>query len=397
MNNSFTRNIGYIQARLSHALNMEGSFPTDHLPFPMPSRKHSLSQEWRDLTFMHWAVDVAKLQPHIPDGLEIDTYDGKAYIGLVPFVMKNVRPRRLFSVPFISTFPEFNVRTYVKKDGIAGVYFLTLEAKSIITCNYATRAYGLPYNYANGRVIRNDSRVMWQSKRQSSEMALSGVTTIAGPTQQAEKGSIEEFLFERYSLYTSIDNRLMRGYTHHKPWRFSVAKVELKENSLTKSFDFGINDYLTPDIVHYSDGVVVNTYSIEIAERIGTDINRDFLFLDGDCGLCHRLATFMDKRMSPKANIGYRPNSSPDAQRVIMSLPKKFIAADTVYLIRNGKPYMKSSAAIRCLLYMKWYYRMLFPICWLIPLPARNFAYSIVARFRHKIFTRPKVCTFRVD
>ena len=101
--------------------------------------------------------------------------------------------------------------------------------------------------------------------------------------------------------------------------------------------------------------------------------------------------------MTKNANLGYRPNSSEDAQRVIASMPDKFINSDTVYLIRKGKPYMKSSAAIRCLLYMRWYYRMLYPICWLVPLPARNLAYSIVARFRHKIFKKPSVCSFRVD
>ena len=141
----------------------------------------------------------------------------------------------------------------------------------------------------------------------------------------------------------------------------------------------------------------VRTYSIEMSERIGEDINRDFLFLDGDCGLCHRLTVFIDKRISEKANLGYRPNTADDAQKVIMTMPEKFIATDTVYLIRNGKPYMKSSAAIRCLLYMKWYYRMWYPICWLVPLPARNIAYSLVAKFRHKIFSKPKVCTFRID
>ena len=64
---------------------MEGDFSTNHLPFPMPSRKHSLSQEWRNLTFMHWEVDLEKLRPHVPEGLEIDTFEGKAYIGVVPF------------------------------------------------------------------------------------------------------------------------------------------------------------------------------------------------------------------------------------------------------------------------------------------------------------------------
>ena len=150
---------------------------------------------------MHWEVDVKKLVPHIPDGLEIDTYRGKAYVGIVPFIMKNVRPRWSFSVPFVSTFPEFNVRTYVKKDGIAGVFFLTLEAQSIITCKYATSAYGLPYNYAKGNVAKEENQVTWRTKRNSGEMALSGVTDITGPVEEAKKNSLEEFLFERYSLY----------------------------------------------------------------------------------------------------------------------------------------------------------------------------------------------------
>ena len=96
--------------------------------------------------------------------------------------------------------------------------------------------------------------------------------------------------------------------------------------------------------------------------------------------------------------IGYADaNNSTDAKRVIASMPQKFIDADTVYLIRNGRAYMKSSAAIRCLLYMKWYYRIFYPLCWIIPLPIRNLAYSIVARVRHKIFKQPKICSFRVD
>ena len=90
---------------------------TDHLPFPMPERAYSLDQEWKFLTFMHWEVDPKKLAKFIPDGLEIDLYDGRAYIGVIPFIMTNVRPRVAFSVPGISTFPEINIRTYVKRNG----------------------------------------------------------------------------------------------------------------------------------------------------------------------------------------------------------------------------------------------------------------------------------------
>lgn len=376
---------------------MEDDFPIDHLPFPMPSRKHTLSQEWRELTFMHWEVDIVKLQAHLPAGLEVDTYGGKAYVGIVPFIMENVRPTWFFSTPFISTFPEFNIRTYVTKDGIPGVYFLTLEAKSMVTCIYAPKAYGLPYRYAKAKVRKDGNNIQWNSSRKDGKLNLIGNTEITGEQTQAKPGTLEEFLFERYSLYTNKNGKVMRGYTHHKKWDFQDAKVTVTENSLTKSFDLGIKNLLEPDFVHFSPGVRVRTYSIEIGERIGTDINRDFLFLDGDCGLCHRLATFMDKRMNKSANIGYRPNSSDDAKRVIASMPPSYIKSDTVYLIRNGKPYMKSSAAIRCLLYMKWHYRVLYPFCWIVPLPLRNFAYNIVARFRHKIFKRPQVCSFRID
>ena len=124
---------------------------------------------------------------------------------------------------------------------------------------------------------------------------------------------------------------------------------------------------------------------------------RDFLLLDGDCGLCHRLATFIDKRLAKGQDLGYRPILSDDAQAMIATFPKKQRDADTVYLIRNGKSYIRSAAALRCLLYMKWYYAMWFPPLWLIPLPIRNIGYRIVAKYRHKFFKQPTECLFRID
>ena len=124
---------------------------------------------------------------------------------------------------------------------------------------------------------------------------------------------------------------------------------------------------------------------------------RDYLLLDGDCGLCHRLATFIDKRLGKEKDLGYRPILSDDAQKMIATFPKKQQDADSVYLIRNGKSYIRSAAGIRCLLYMKWYYAMLFPIFWIIPLPIRDIGYIIIAKYRHKFFKRPTECLFRVD
>ena len=124
---------------------------------------------------------------------------------------------------------------------------------------------------------------------------------------------------------------------------------------------------------------------------------RDYLLLDGDCGLCHRLATSIDKRLGKEKDLGYRPILSDDAQKMIAAFPKKQQDADSVYLVRNGKSYIRSAAGIRCLLYMKWYYAMLFPIFWIIPLPIRDIGYRIIAKYRHKFFKKPTECLFRVD
>ena len=375
---------------------MGAVYEGEHLPFPMPKRPFAISQEWRDLTFMHWKVDPKRFQPHLPDGLEIDLFEGEAYVGVIPFIMKNVRPRRLPAVPGISTFAEFNVRTYVIKDGQAGVFFLTLDAKSLITCIHAPRAYGLAYRYAKAKVKRHGDALHWQSRRSSDGAELRGTSTTKGPIQSAEAGSLEHFLFERYCLYTEHKGCLRRAYVYHQSWTFQEGDITLQANSLLESYDLGL-DVHAPDLVHISKGLPVKTWPIEVAERIDVNDQRDFLFLDGDCGLCHRLATFIDKRLGKGKQLGYRPILHEDAQRVIQTLPPKLRDADSVYLIRNGKPYIRSAAGIRGVLYMRWYYKMWFPVLWLIPLPLRNIGYRLIAKYRHMFFKRPTECLFRVD
>ena len=368
----------------------------DHLPFPMPPRHYAISQEWRDLTFMHWKVEPSRLQPHLPTGLAIDLFEGEAYVGVIPFVMKNVRPRGLPAVPGISTFAEFNVRTYVVKDGQPGVFFLTLDAKSLVTCMHAPRAYGLAYRYAKAKVKRQGEAIAWRSRRSSDGAQLVGTSSPMGTEQVAQPHTLEHFLFERYCLYTEHKGCLRRAYVFHEPWVFHEGEVRLENNSLLESYGMGL-EVLVPDLIHVSKGLPVKTWSIELAERISMNDQRDFLFLDGDCGLCHRLATFIDKRLAKGMNLGYRPILHPDAQRVIQTLPTQLRDADSVYLIRKGTAYIRSAAGIRCVLYMRWYYKMWFPLLWLIPLPLRNIGYRLIAAYRHKFFKRPSECLFRVD
>ena len=370
---------------------------TDHHPFPMPSTPYALTQEWRHLTFMHWEVDPQRLDPYIPEGLNLDLFEGKAYVGTIPFEMKKVRPRWLPWLPGVSNFPEFNVRLYVVKDDKPGVLFLTLDTSSRITSAYAPRAYGLPYRLARCRFSVKDDRYAWFSRRRSDGATLRGYANGIGEETQATPGSLEAFLFERYSLYTVHKGSLCIGHTHHNPWRFKLAEVTLESNSLTDVYDVGIEDVLRPDMVHVSEGVRVNTWPLQLAERLAPGDDRDVLFLDGDCGLCHRLANFIDKRLARGQQLAYRPILSEDAQRIIATFPINMRSADSVYLIRNGKPYMRSAAGIRALLYMKWRWKMWYPVVWLVPLPLRNLVYRFIAKYRHRIFKPPTECMFRVD
>jgi len=120
----------------------------------------------------------------------------------------------------------------------------------------------------------------------------------------------------------------------------------------------------------------------------------DVLLLDGDCGLCHRLAKFVDKRKSQNSIIVFRAIESDEGQEIIATFPKKQQDADTVYIVRKGKSYIRSAAGIRVLLYMKWHWRIWFPIVWITPFPLRDIVYRLIARFRHRIFKPPSSCIF---
>jgi len=116
------------------------------------------------------------------------------------------------------------------------------------------------------------------------------------------------------------------------------------------------------------------------------------LILDGDCGLCNKAAMFLKPRLSKNKKIIFLTNESKEGEEIIKKLSSKKQEADTVYFIRNGKSHIRSAAAIRCLLFMKWHYRVLYPFCWIIPSPIRDLAYSIISKNRHRIFTEPETC-----
>ena len=128
---------------------------------------------------------------------------------------------------------------------------------------YAPNAYGLPYRYAKGRLDVDGNTYSWMSKRVDGGQELIGSCMGTSETMQAEPGSLNEFLFERYRLYTLHKKKLSIAYTHHVPWVFRKAEAEVISNTLTKSYDLGISNVLQPDLVHTSGGVLVHTWSVE--------------------------------------------------------------------------------------------------------------------------------------
>ena len=235
----------------------------DHLPFELPHRSHALIQHWSHLTFLHWQVDPECLLPHVPDGLELDLYQGKAYVGVLPFQMKHVRPRGMVPIPGLSYFPEFNIRTYFQYQSHGGILFLTLEAQSRIACAYGRRSFGLPYHYSKGQVRVAGDQYRWQTRRVSDGLELIGSCQAVGQPTEAQPHSLEEFLFERYRLYTVHEEQLKTVCSVHNRWKFRCAEATIVSNSLLDSYQLGISDVLQPDLAHVTAGVKALTWSIE--------------------------------------------------------------------------------------------------------------------------------------
>ena len=188
-------------------------------------------QRWSELLFLHWTFEPDVIARTLPTGLSLDTFDGKAWIGLVPFRMSRIRPRGLPAVPWLSAFPEMNVRTYVIDEaGRAGVWFYSLDAARWLAVHFARRAFQLPYFHASMTVSR-DAESGWidyHSRRHDGRAEATFRYRGAGEEREAEPGTLEFFLVERYLLLARDSRRggsLRGGYVAHPPYRFRDAEV----------------------------------------------------------------------------------------------------------------------------------------------------------------------------
>jgi uncharacterized protein YqjF (DUF2071 family) len=207
---------------------------TSHRPWPMPRRPWVMTQTWHDVLFAHWPVDPTALAPTIPSPFALDLFDGRAWIGIVPFSMTNVAPRAVPALPWLSEFAEVNVRTYVRAEGRPGVYFFSLDAANPLAVVAARTWLSLPYYTAAMRVGRSGESVEYESRRRRAPLADFAATyRPIGPVFHATPGSLDWFLTERYCLYAR-DHRLRpyRLEIHHPPWPLQRAEAAITRNSM---------------------------------------------------------------------------------------------------------------------------------------------------------------------
>lgn len=207
-----------------------------HRPWGLPPGRWVMAQEWRDLLFAHWPVSAGILRKHIPEGLELDTHGGQAWVAVVPFLMSGVRLRYLPPIPGTSEFPELNLRTYVKRGGKPGVWFFSLDAANSLAVAVARAWFHLPYFRARMRCEESSGWIEYESLRIHAGAApaiFCGRYRGTGNAFRAKAGSLEHFLVERYCLYSARqDGQLLRGEIHHPAWELQLAEAELTDNSI---------------------------------------------------------------------------------------------------------------------------------------------------------------------
>jgi uncharacterized protein len=220
-------------------------------------------QNWDHLLFLHWEVLPELLQATLPPGLHLDTFEGRAFLGVVPFFMNDIRPRFCPTVPGISNFLEMNLRTYVHDDrGCPGVWFYSLDANQALAVGLARRLFHLPYQHAEMRArIDSAGWVHYSSRRAWTGVTCEYLYRGEGQPNPAKEGTLEYFLAERYLLYTQIKDKLYSGRVYHTPYPLTTAEVERCNSKLFMLSGFE-SPGRPPDLAHFSPGVQVEVFPL---------------------------------------------------------------------------------------------------------------------------------------
>jgi uncharacterized protein YqjF (DUF2071 family) len=226
----------------------------EHRPWPLPDRPWMMRQTWHDLLFAHWPIEPARLRALIPGGLTLDLFDGDGWIGIVPFHMSGVTTRFVPAVPWLSAFPELNVRTYVTARGKPGVWFFSLDAARAVAVKTARTLFNLPYFKATMDVLVMTDAIGYESRRRRAVDGLaefSAQYAPAGTPFQPRPGSVEYFLTERYCLYgLTRRGRPYRLDIHHPPWELRTAAASFRRNTMAEAAGLALPE--AEPLLHFS-------------------------------------------------------------------------------------------------------------------------------------------------
>jgi uncharacterized protein YqjF (DUF2071 family) len=227
-----------------------------------------MHQRWHDLLFAHWPVPADDLNALMPATLPVDTFDGQAWVAVVPFRMSGVRLRGVPPVPLTSALLELNVRTYVTINDEPGVYFFSLDAENRLAVEVARSWFKLPYFNAGMTLQRRGGWIHYASHRTDNRgrpALFSGRYRPTGEPLITEPGTLEYWLTERYALYTTDgDGRIYRGRIHHPRWPLQPAEAVFTHNTVAQSHGITLPD--TPPLLHFSESIAITAGAIQ---RVG--------------------------------------------------------------------------------------------------------------------------------
>lgn len=224
-----------------------------------------MTQRWNDLLFAHWPISPVDLAHLVPEGLAIDTFDGSAWVGVVPFWMDHIRFRGLPRIPGASRFPELNLRTYVRDrhTNQPGVYFFSLDAANPFAVATARTFFRLPYYWASMKIDKSQDReIQYSSERLLSRPRANFRARYRSLGQPCNKGGLESFLTDRYALFTAAANGgIARVNIHHLPWPLELAEADFELNNLPQAHGIRLPD--TQPLLQYSRELVVYIWALE--------------------------------------------------------------------------------------------------------------------------------------
>ncbi len=248
---------------------------TPHRPRPLPSGPWRMSQRWNDLLFAHWPVAAAAIAPLLPEGLETDTFQGSAWLGVVPFWLDRIKVRGVPPIPGARSFPDLNLRTYVRdqQTGTPGVYFFSLDASNLLAVAAAHAFFHLPCHWAEMRLEQRSEREFSFYSRwrfTSKPVIFKARYRGLGPERklaEGRAGTLEYFLMERSCLFTrNLNGQAERANLHHVPWPLEEAEAEIERNDLAASIGIQLPDQ--EPVLHYSRRLAIYIWPAELVRPV---------------------------------------------------------------------------------------------------------------------------------